>query len=85
MASVMELHPAGRLVFTKNNGNNLAVSSTVFPLFCENYDIMLLETIKNQDANVIFEIPEDGDYVIHFNNAGCNVLKVISTEVKIID
>lgn len=77
--------PRWQIGLYKNNGNNLAVSSTVFPLFCENYDIMLLETIKNQDANVIFEIPEGGDYVIHFNNAGCNVLKVISTEVKIID
>ncbi len=77
--------PRWQIGLYKNNGNNFAVSSTVFPLFCENYDIMLLETIKNQDANVIFEIPEDGDYVIRFNNAGCNVLNVISTKVRIID
>lgn len=77
--------PRWQIGLYKNNGKNLTVSPSVFPLFCENYDIMLLETIKNQDANVIFEIPEDGDYVIRFNNAGCNVLKVISTEVKIID
>lgn len=43
-------------------------------------------TKKNIDVNVIFEIPEDGDYVVQLTNeSGGSLLDIISTDIKVID
>lgn len=41
---------------------------------------------KNIDVNVIFEIPEDGDYVVQLTNeSGGSLLDIISTDIEVID